>query len=456
MSAPTTPTPTRALRPGLALTCFWALSVGCTPAPSDPAPTAATSVAAAPSVSAAPVAPPKPEPKRPYNVLFIMIDSLRADMPWTGYPRDIAPWLTKFQKRSATYTRGYSMSSYTAKSVVPTLVGKYGTEMARDGYFFTKWLESNLFISERAQAEGHRTLAGHAHGYFLPVMGINQGFDDYQLLPGTVLDLTGVATITSEALTGMAKTMLDGDNVKQANNKRFFAYFHYLDPHYTYFKHKGHPDFGDKRRDLYDNEVHYSDKWVGELVDWVYEQPWGKDTVVIITADHGEGMGERNHYRHAYEVWESLVRVPLIIHVPGAEGRRIEVPRGAIDVAPTIADLMGLKNDPPFRGKSLVPEVFGAEAEKRPVIVDLPRADLMDKRRALIDGDLKLISFGDEQRFMLFDVAKDFAEEKDLKKERPEDFERMKKLYLEESAKIPNVPVVGGVPLMGAPSHQRY
>lgn len=434
----------------LTLACSEQSSNGASAAPS------ASVAVAPPSVSAEPPPPPKPEPKRPYNVLFIMIDSLRADMPWAGYERDIAPWLTKFAKRSTLYPRSYAISSYTAKSVAPTLTGKYGTEMARDGYFFTKWLPSNLFISERAQAEGHRTLAGNAHGYFLPVMGLDQGFDDYRLLPGTILDTTGVNNITSEGLNKLAKEMLSGDNVKNANGKRFFAYFHFLDPHYTYFKHDGHPDYGNKRRDLYDNEVHYSDQWVGDLIDWVYKQPWGKDTAVIITADHGEGFGEHGHYRHAYEIWEGLVRVPLFIHVPGAEPRRIEEPRGAIDLAPTMADLMGLKDDPPFRGKSLLPEVFGAEVKPRPVLVDLPRCDLMDKRRALIVDNYKLISFGDDQSFMLYDVVKDPKEEHELKTEMPEVFERMKKTYLEEWAKVPNVPVVGGVPLKGDRLQQRY
>ena len=79
------------------------------------------------------------------------VDSLRADMPWNGYHRQCAPWLTKFAEKSVLYPRSYSISSYTAKSVVPTLVGKYPTEMPHDGYFFTQWAEENLFISERAQ-----------------------------------------------------------------------------------------------------------------------------------------------------------------------------------------------------------------------------------------------------------------------------------------------------------------
>ena len=434
--------------------------LGCDNAQKAPAGAASTPKAPKPVASAAKApdaAAARPKPKRPYNVLLIMIDSLRADMPWSGYERDIAPWLTKFEKRCVNYTRAYSISSYTAKSVGPTLVGAYPSEMKRDGYFFTKYHEDNVFISERAQDAGHRALAGHAHGYFMPALGNNQGFDDYRLTKGGV-DLKAVKSITSEKLTNLAFEMLkDPKNVSQEGGKRFFAYFHYLDPHHTYEFHKGHPDFGRKARDLYDNEVHYTDSWVGKLVDWALEQPWGKDTAVIITSDHGEGFGEHNHFRHAYEVWEVLVRVPWFFYVPGAEGKRIDARRGHIDLAPTVADLMGLSMTPPFRGKSLVPEIFGDEKPKdRRVVVDLPRSDLMDRRRAVIADGYKIIAFGDERSFKLYHLDKDPNEEKDLVKEDPKAFEKMKAIYFEESKKIPNTPVIGGAPLKGAPAGQRW
>ena len=443
-------------------------ALGCSkrePQPSKEAPAAVSgtlaSASAPASASAGASATPVPpaRPKRTYNVLFIMIDSLRADMPWTGYPRPIAPWLSQFAERSTLYPRSYSLSSYTAKSVAPTLTGKYPSEMARDGYFFTRWMPDNVFVTERAQKAGHRTLAGHAHGYFLPGMGVDQGFDDYRLVKGTFLDTTGVHNVTSETLNALAKQLLsEPKNVQLPEGKRFFAYFHFLDPHYTYIKHDGHPDFGDKRRDVYDNEVHYSDKWVGDLITWVQQQPWGKDTAVIITADHGEGMGERNHFRHAYELWESLIRVPLFIHVPDAPPRRIEASRGHIDLAPTFAELMGLPEpeDAAYRGKSLVSEVFGAKAEERPVISELPRADLMDRRRALVSGDYKLIAFGDDTKFMLFNVMKDFKEEHELSESEPEKLAEMKALYEQVSKEIPVVPITGGAPLRGAPRGRRW
>ncbi len=423
----------------------------------------ASRAAARASSSAGPETPAKTSarkttvPDRTYNVVLIMIDSLRADMPWAGYPRPIAPWLSEFAKKSTLYPRAYSLSSYTAKSVVPALVGKYPGELKRDGYFFTVWMPENVFISERAQAEGHRTLAGHGHGYFLPALGTSQGFEDYELLPGTHLELTGVSNVTSEPLNQLAKKMLsDPKNTQLPEGKRFFAYFHFLDPHFTYIKHDGHPDFGNERRDLYDNEVHYTDYWVGDLVDFIDAQPFGKDTAIIITADHGEGFGEHNHYRHAYEVWEALVRVPLFIRVPGAPPRRVETPRSHIDLAPTIAQLMGLQKPGDYRGKSLVPEVFGAPAAQRPVLVDLPRCDLMDRRRAFIEGDYKLISFGDNVSMQLYRVSDDFKEEHELSKRDPERFAAMKRDYLEFISKIPEVPVVGPAPLKGAPSGQRY
>lgn len=415
------------------------------------------SAAAAPAPSSVPDAAAAPAPHRPYNVVLILIDSLRADMPWTGYPREIAPRLSELAKTWVLYPRAYSLSSYTAKSVAPLLAGKYPGEMPHSAKFFTQWPAENVLVSELAQTAGHRTLSGHGHGYFMnEVSGLNQGFDDYRLLPGTFLDLTGVHDINSDRLNEQAKAMLSTPaNVTQEAGKRFFAYFHFLDPHFSYVKHKGHPDFGDQPRDLYDNEVHFTDQYVGDLIDFIQAQPFAKDTAIVISADHGEGFGERGRNRHAYDVWESLVRVPMFVHVPGAEPRRIEESRSSIDVAPTIADLMQFAPDG-MRGHSLVPEVLGGPAEARPVLVDLPRADLMDRKRAFIDGKLKLIAFGDNASYELFDVTVDPREEHELGKKDPELLAAQKQKYLSFIADIPNAPVPGSDKLLGAPGNQRF
>jgi choline-sulfatase len=421
-------------------------------------------VASSPKVAAVPAAPTAPEPskptpKRPYNVVLIIIDAMRADMPWNGYQRDIMPWLTRFQaEHCVTYTQGYSLSSYTAKSVVPALVGKYPSEMVRDGYFFTKWPDAdNLFLTERLQKAGLRTLSGQAHGYFLPALGNDQGYDDFRLISGNV-DLKAVTSVTDDKLAALAREMLSSaDNVRQDQGRRFFAYFHFMDPHHTYERHPGYPEFGNEPRDLYDGELRWTDHWVGTLVDWALTQPWAKQTVFLFMGDHGEGFGEHNQYRHAYELWESLVKVPMMFCVPDAPARKLEVRRSQIDLAPTILDLMGVsKPDPPLRGQSLVPELFGAPEPARPIVVDLPRCDLMDRRRGVIVDGWKILAFGDDARWELYDLNRDPTELHDLSKTEPEKLEQMKAKYAEISATIPNVPVIGGAPLKGAPRGRRW
>jgi hypothetical protein len=90
------------------------------------------------------------------------------------------------------------------------------------------------------------------------------------------------------------------------------------------------------------------------------------------------------------------------------------------------------------------------------VLVDLPRCDLMDRRRGLIWEGYKLLSFGDDFKYMLFDLERDPNEEHDLAAEQPERLASMKQKYAEVSAQIPVVPVTGGVPLKGAPPSQRW
>jgi arylsulfatase A-like enzyme len=421
----------------------------------------APNISAPVPASSAPLAPPPAEKsslRPPYNVLLLMIDSLRADMPWTGYPRPIAPRLTELSRECLVYTRAYSLSSYTAKSVAPALVGEYPSAMPRDGQFFTRYPDAgNAFVSERLQQAGHRTLAGHAHGYFMRALGNDQGFDDYRLIPGGV-DIKAVTSVTSDRLTKLAVEMLsDQENTSQSGGRRFFAYFHYMDPHHTYERHREHPDFGSAPRDLYDNEVHYTDSWVAKLLDFAERQPWFADTAIIVTADHGEAFGEHGQFRHAYELWEALVRVPLLLCIPGAAPGRTDVRRSHIDLAPTIAELMGLPAKPPFRGTSLIADLDTPRVEPRRIVADLPRVDLMDRRRAVIDTDgHKLIAFGDDRTFSLYDLERDPEEKNELSESAPDVLERMKRVYAEESAKIPNVEVTGGARLKGAPPGRRW
>lgn len=413
--------------------------------PSPPAPTAPPSASAvattAPSASAVAVADaaaPAP-PKQAWNVLVLSVDSLRADMPWAGYPRPIAPRLTELEAQSVSYTHAYAVSSYTSMSLGGFLGGKLPSGMKRSGFFFGKYADENVMFPEVLQAHGIRTISAHAHGYFKGA-GFEQGFDHYEIVPNIVFKNETDPNVTSPEHEAIAEKQLSDPELE---TKRFFAWYHFLDPHDMYMGHEkdGIPSYGPKARDKYDGEVTYTDRYLGKLLDFVASKSWGKRTVVIVTADHGEAFGEHGQFVHGFELWQNLVHVPLFVRIPGVAPRRIETNRSDVDLAPTILDLLDVTDgrEPlALEGTSLVPELVGGDAPERDVILDLPMTSDSDQRRALVHGHLKIIAFGKEKTLKLFDLDADPEEKNPIQK--GEAFDEMARRFRERDRTIKEVP----------------
>ncbi len=386
--------------------------------------------------TAAPEAPASGPPGK-LNVVLITIDSLRADMPWSGYPREIAPVLTAFEKKSVSYTRAYAVSSYTAMSLGGMLAGRYPSEMDRKGFFFEQMGANEVFFPQLLQKAGVKTLSAQAHFYFDQKSGFRRGFDVYEMIPNLKENNKTDENITSPEHEALAEKMLGS---KANTSGTFFAWFHFMDPHDEYMPHPGIGPYNNNKRprDRYDAEVTFVDQHVGKLLEFIKGQPWAKNTVIMISADHGEGFGEppHKHYRHGFELWETLVHVPLMIQAPGAAPRRIDTPRSAIDFAPTILELTGAPPSEALEGKSMVGELYGKPADERDVIADLPRTSDNDRRRVLVRGKYKLIAFGDDFSYQLYDVVADPLEEHDLVKSEPKVYEEMKARYKADVAKI--------------------
>ncbi len=226
-------------------------------------------------------------------------------MPWSGYGRDIAPALTAFEKKAVTYTHAYSISSYTAMSLAGLLTGRYPGELQRSGYFFSSYPESETFFPQLLQKAGVRTEAAHAHFYFdKDHGGLDQGFDDCELVEGITHDNKTDKDITSPQHVALAEQIL-GD--KANTQQTFFAWFHFMDPHDEYLPHPGFGPYGDGKRprDKYDAEVAFTDYHVGKLLEFIAQQPWAKDTAIIVSSDHGESFGEHKRWRHGFEIYES-------------------------------------------------------------------------------------------------------------------------------------------------------
>lgn len=374
---------------------------------------------------------------RPYNVILVTIDTLRADVGFLGYPKPVTPNLDKLAETSVVFERAYALASYTGKSVGPMLIGKYPSETERNFSHFNTYAPKNVLLAERLKAAGFRTLAAHCHFYFQPWSGLTQGFDvwDVSAKPPTQED--NDTTVSSDRMADVALRLLgDPANVAAVGDdgatKPFFAWFHFFDPHAQYVRHAGAPDFLEgqtsasaKTRALYDEEVWFTDKHVGRILDFVASQPWGAQTAIVVTADHGEGLGDHGVPWHGMELWEPLVRVPWLVHAPGVPARRVAERRSHVDLVPTVLELagIGLPDDGSLSGRSLVPDMLapeGAELEVRDTYVDMPVGPYNGVRRALLTGPgagTKLVDFGAGQ-VQLFDLAADPGERTDLARDR--------------------------------------
>jgi arylsulfatase A-like enzyme len=373
-------------------------------------------------------APPPPPPRRHYNVILITVDTLRADLGFAGYPKPITPNIDALAARSTMFQRAYSTASFTPKSLGPLQIGRYAGETHRDYEHYTTFFPSNIFTAERVHDAGMRTFAAHCHRYFTFRNGMQQGFDvwDTSAMPPGMTD--NDRRFSSNKMTDVAISLLSKpENV--GGPQKFFAWFHYFDPHAPYVPHAGAPAFfdpnekskGARARAQYDEEVWFTDVHLGRLFTFIEQQPWAKDTAIIFSADHGEAFGEHNHWMHGRELWEPLVRVPLLVYLPGVQPRRIAQKRSHIDVAPTILDLLGVQipGDGFLRGTTLVKDITSdpkTPLAERDIYIDMPVGPFNEERHALITGPspgTKLIDY-QGRRYELYDLARDPDENENL------------------------------------------
>jgi len=173
--------------------------------------------------------------------------------------------------------------------------------------------------------------------------------------------------------------------MRQNKDNPFFLWVHFFDPHSPYeFREEfdvtettGAPDHTkDRGQDVvmddvraYNSEIKYTDHYIGQVIDAVDEMGLGEDTLIVLTADHGESLGERKFQGHARRLWESIVRVPLIMRWTGTidAGQVEEAKVSIIDIMPTIIDMTIKKSQPDvvipteFAGRSLSSNVLEQE-----------------------------------------------------------------------------------------------
>jgi choline-sulfatase len=393
------------------------------------------------------------------NLVLITVDTMRIDVGFMGYDKPVTPNLDTLAERSVIFDRAYSLASYTGKSIGPLLIGKYPSETLRDGGHFTTYFPTNTFLAKRLQDAGFRTLGVASHWYFVPWSGLTQGFDEWDtsaVPPGGQGDID--TSVTSEPLTDAAIRLL---KKPESTESRFFLWVHYFDPHEQYMPHPEAPDEiaadadtpAKKTKAAYDTEVWYTDHQIGRLLDFIAEQPWGGDTAVVVTSDHGETFGDHGMSFHGGELWEPLVRVPLLVYFPGATPHHVKVKRSHVDLVPTLLDLLSvpLPEASELSGVSLLPDLVAQpedKLEERDVYIDMPVGPYTGMRHALITGPtpgLKLYNLG-PNAYALFDLADDPGEINDIVMADTDRFKTLLDLFNTTRGRLKevNVPAAAG------------
>lgn len=324
----------------------------------------------------------RPAPHRP-NLLIVCVDALRADALGTyGSTSGATPMIDRIAAESVVFENAFSVASWTKPTVPTILTGLYPSQ---HGVLVNRKETTDILADRIVTLAERLSAAGYQTGAFVEnaqlnarSSGLNQGFSVYEEELGDALHVTH----------RFLRWLERGDR------RPFFAYVHVLDPHLPYRPEgtasgaalttrarldsvewgmntnnwrllrsavregvvKLGPDDALTLRGLYDGEVAFTDAVLGRLFDLLKVRGYLQSTLVMITADHGEGFLEHGKLDHGYGPYDELIHIPLIVHLPGngGTGRRVHTQVSQVDITPTILDAAGLDKATELPGRSLL------------------------------------------------------------------------------------------------------
>jgi arylsulfatase A-like enzyme len=420
-----------------------------------------------------------PAPQRTLpNIILIVLDTVRADhLSVYGYARDTSPGLRDFARTATLYRNAFATSDVTLTSHASLFTGLYGIEHgarlpdpveASHAGLGHPLADRFLTLAEILTDAGYVTAAISANsGYLSPAYNLNQGFAYYEnlypplgfqrsfLLREPLRIMVSRLTATAELgrvyspageVTQRAVTILD----RMVTGKRpFFLFLNYMDAHWPYlppepfdrlFGNSSHELLGyygvvqnqvcslqrsltSSERDYlvsqYDGAIAYLDSQLQVLLRSLRDRGLYDNSLIAITSDHGEALGDRNLLGHPMSVYQDQLHIPLIIKYPHQKGAHVEdAPASLVDLMPTVLSIVGLKSPVRLSGINLLdPEsrtvrTLLGESYPLPIFVALhPRFRRVD--RAAIRWPYKWIS-GTAGRRELYDLAGDPQETRNL------------------------------------------
>jgi arylsulfatase A-like enzyme len=373
-----------------------------------------------------PLAPMPSTVPRELNVVVIVIDSLRADHVGAyGYQRPTTPQIDRLAREGTVFENAWAHSPSTHQSMPALISGRWPSAIKWDTSISWPGIaRGQRTIAEVLRGAGYFNGAFYAHSYFNrgDARGFERAVDQYDdRLAAKHINVDGPTQSRGTSSREMAD---DGiDFLRAYRDQKFFLTLHFFDPHLSYQPHSEAPSFGKTPGDLYDGEIWFTDKHVGRVLAALHDLGIYDRTAVVITADHGEALGEHGAVAHGAQLHPPETKVPLIVRVPGLPAKRVAAPVGHVDLAPTLVNLTRAGAEPGFLGRSLVDLMAGTSGAAPPPeavfqeVSFVPTTPLASssERRALVTATHHLIwNAVPENAVYCYDLQADPGERHDL------------------------------------------
>ena len=429
------------------------------------------------------------------NIVLVSMDALTAlDMQLYGYRRPTTPFISEWSKDALVFNKFYAASNWTTPAAMSMMTGqrpwthkvwyraffnpvsKYEKNLPsvlkNNGYGVYNFIQNPYANPHTLGMEDSFDMKNRAYSFGVQADMWYELFENMPVVGDWVSSLPLINMLTALSFPNNVTTTLTppeliynrfldyiSEREQTENNKQpFFAWLHVLSPHKWYLPPKPYMGlFGDadrfnkntdqlidheyppeKQADIdilrkrYDEFILYSDKQFEIFLQHLSEKIDMTNTIIILSADHGESFSH-GYFEHAGQhLYEPLVHIPLVIKMLDRKaGKRIDVPVEQIDLAPTILELAGIDAPGWMEGRSLLPLTDGRTFEQRPVFsMQLNKnpsfgQPIQKGTVALWEADYKLIYYLGKKEVLLFNLKDDPGESTNLKDEKPDVTQRL-------------------------------
>ena len=291
--------------------------------------------------------------KAPPNVVFITIDTLRADhLGCYGYKQIHTPNIDALAAHSARFEHAYTPVPVTLPAHTAIFTGTYPMLSGMHDFSGNKLNPSQPTLASVLKEHGYATAAVIGSAVLDSRFGLNKGFDFYY----DHFDFNRLQESNLEEMERPGNLVADvaldwlGKNYKSS----FFLWMHLYDPHYPY---RPPAPYSEQYKDRpYDGEIAFADSQVGRLITFLKSKGLYENTLIVLTGDHGESLGEHGEKFHGFFVYNATLHVPVIIHLPGSDAPKT-IPElvSLTDLMPTVLQALKVDVPPQVQGQSLLP-----------------------------------------------------------------------------------------------------